>query len=500
MNTRTEMDKRFSEGIRELAKKMNIPKPAEETAIRDALLKSAAFARYRRPIIAVTGVTHTGKSSLINALFEEKKLTIGLTSNTTDVVYQVQFESGLLIYDTPGGGGDEKFENVTRAFLKIPQIDKDSDGNILMPLKEIPFNDISANQWVNKPISDFEELDLIIFVVSIETGIRRDDKVFYKDVASTGKPMVVVINKSDLAESTPEKILQNIDMIEREMRVKAIPISAQTGAGLDKLASAIHHKLPLETSKILGETVDISLKKIMRHRQIEVDVVVSAIKTASLIDKKNQITDFIQLAANILGLYGHIVSQYRASDMELSQADIDIAGLWRNVDKKMEETPSTATRTAPMIAVGVTFGAIVATVATGGLAAIPIAIGAGSGLGISGAVGIVSSVLHRSETFETAIRSEMKKQVKFVGGTDRFQIACSVVAFGHTLRECCEQIEQKNESEKFSAVFEREYARTLQELKPFTNRIKKVSSEDEENLVRDIVAQYFRVRKGETNF
>jgi len=153
-----------------------------------------------------------------------------------------------------------------------------------------------------------------------------------------------------------------------------------------------------------------------------------------------------------------------------------------------------------MIAVGVTFGAIVATVATGGLAAIPIAIGAGSGLGISGAVGIVSSVLHRSETFETAIRSEMKKQVKFVGGTDRFQIACSVVAFGHTLRECCEQIEQKNESEKFSIVFDREYARTLQELKPFTNRIKKVSPDDEENLVRDIVAQYFRVRKGETNF
>ena len=434
----------------------------------------------------------------MNSLFGEKKITEGLSADTTDLITGIQFDSGLIIYDTPGGGGDEKYENITRAFLGLPQLEEDLEGNKLLPRSEVPYKDINVNQWVNKSISDFESLDLIIFIVSVESSIRRGDLEFFQAVASTGKPIIVAINKTDLAEDAPDKIRANIEMIERKMRVIAIPVSARTRKGLEKLASAIHHKLPLETSKILGETVDSSLKNIIRYRQVEVDTVITAIKVAHLLNKKNEISDIMELSSYILGLYSHIVNQYRASDLELKQVGVDIASIWNTLDDRMSEMKSIANRATPMTIFGVTFGAFIATISTGGIATIPIAIGVASGLGISGTVGITSSILHRSKTYEKELKNEIKEKAGYLFSDNKFDITCSILAFGHVLRDVCEKIEKEKEIADFSKEFEKEYEKTQIELESFCDRINNIKAKDHEDLMRDIVAQYFTIRKNET--
>lgn len=504
MTSREELEKRYRKNIEAVLAGMHVPEPDTATIVKEVLLRSDAFNKARHPIIVVTGITHTGKSSLINALFDEKELTknllaVGLTSDTTDLIMKVQFQSGLVIYDTPGGGGNEWHENITRAYLGIPQLEEDAMGDSLAPITEIPIASADTyNIQTDSPKSIItkrqNDIDLIIFVVSVEAGLKRDDLRFFREVASivnreSPVPVIVAINKIDLAKDQ-RKIKANQEQIYQRLNRKAIPISAVKGTGLDQLAVAIHHALPNELARVLGATVDSNHKKLVRTRQIEVDIVITAVKVAHLIDQsREQIDNTIEYMSNILGLYSLIVSQYIVSEKQLKASGVDLDQLWQNVRGKMDNIEST-TNTAVISQglVGLAFGALVASIATGGVAALPIAIGVVGGGSIGTAVGLANSALKKSETFKSALSTEFSGLERYIKSASRIETAASIMAFGRALRQYCEAIEMQKVSKTFSQLFDHEYPYAQEQLRPFATSLEELSDSNEKELVRKISA------------
>ncbi len=72
--------------------------------------------------IAVLGQTSAGKSALINSIFTKEVSVEKLSADTTDKVYWVNLPNGNELYDTPGTGGNDDYENITRAFMGMAQI------------------------------------------------------------------------------------------------------------------------------------------------------------------------------------------------------------------------------------------------------------------------------------------------------------------------------------------------------------------------------------------
>src|SRR3954471_2310465 len=111
-----------SEDVRDVAKELwgrATGSAKREAAEHDGAIVSRALHKLHTrtpPRLALAGLTSSGKSTLLNTLFGLPIAAAKRTADTTDCVIRVPFRSGFTIYDTPGFGGNETYENVTRAF------------------------------------------------------------------------------------------------------------------------------------------------------------------------------------------------------------------------------------------------------------------------------------------------------------------------------------------------------------------------------------------------
>ncbi|WP_455216936.1 GTPase Era [Kaarinaea lacus] len=164
--------------------------------------------------VAIVGRPNVGKSTLLNRILGQK---ISITANRPQTTrhrilgVKTMQHSQVVYVDTPGLhlGGKR-----------------------------------AINRYMNRTASgSIADVDVIVFVVDAMRWTEEDDYVLEK-LAQTRAPVFLAVNKIDTIQNK-EDLLPHLQMLsEKRNFLQIIPLSAQTGEGIDNLEQGIESVLP----------------------------------------------------------------------------------------------------------------------------------------------------------------------------------------------------------------------------------------------------------------
>ena len=168
----------------------------------DALLAHAHTGKILREGLrtAIVGKPNVGKSSLLNALLKEDRAIVSQYAGTTrDVIEEQLLLDGvpLVLADTAGIRSTDDF---------VEKIGVEKSRQLL------------------------QEAELVICVVDGSTGLTAEDEAIL--AAATGKPCVIIVNKSDLGLAVDLETLR-----ERFGEDKVMTLSAKTLTGVEAFSA-----------------------------------------------------------------------------------------------------------------------------------------------------------------------------------------------------------------------------------------------------------------------
>ena len=172
--------------------------------------------RSNRVHIGIFGKTNAGKSSLINSVTGQNiALVSDVRGTTTDPVYKAMelLPLGPVVFIDTAGIDDESSLGALR---------------------------------IEKTEEILDKLDLAILVISSENILNGDislEKKWVEKIQNRKKPIVFVINKTDLIENI-EEFERKITLVEKELNLKSIQVSAEKKENIDNLKKEIVEKTP----------------------------------------------------------------------------------------------------------------------------------------------------------------------------------------------------------------------------------------------------------------
>ncbi|NQZ28882.1 MAG: YihA family ribosome biogenesis GTP-binding protein [Mycoplasmatales bacterium] len=158
--------------------------------------------------VCFVGRSNVGKSSLINALANQK---IARTSNTpgrTQLINYFENEDGKMIVDLPGYG-----------FAKMPK-------------KELK----KMSEMVEEYFGERRQLIMTFCLIDSKIGITSDDYDMFEYLEAVGRPYFIVGTKADKAKQT--EISSTLKQI-HELGVDYLITSASKGKNINKLKAVI---------------------------------------------------------------------------------------------------------------------------------------------------------------------------------------------------------------------------------------------------------------------
>lgn len=156
------------------------------------------------PVVAIIGQTNAGKSSLFNRLVRKSQAIVAREAGTTRDNVVGKVENQYILIDTAG-------------------------------LKEAE-DDFEAH--IQDQIDDaVNSADMILIAMDSTKYPNHDDKLIAKKALKSGKPVMLLLNKSDMGESLPDEEFRSLG-IQNNLRV-----SATTGLNLNELRGRILYEL-----------------------------------------------------------------------------------------------------------------------------------------------------------------------------------------------------------------------------------------------------------------
>ncbi|OLS23533.1 MAG: tRNA modification GTPase MnmE [Candidatus Heimdallarchaeota archaeon LC_3] len=195
------------------------------------LISLLRFSRKKQLTLGILGEVNAGKTTLANRIGEEfAGKTLGTVSEipheTREVVelnnvnFKTQSGKGLTLnlVDTPGIASTVDYRDFTK---------------FGMTTKEAQTRAKEATHGVIKAIQSLNNLDAAVIVVdSARQPFNQVNWTIIGNLKSKNIPIIVAANKNDLPESDPS-------LVSEVFQSKAIPISALTGNGINRLYEAI---------------------------------------------------------------------------------------------------------------------------------------------------------------------------------------------------------------------------------------------------------------------
>jgi len=171
-------------------------------------------AEHRAGFVALVGRPNVGKSTLLNGALGRKLAIVTPKPQTTRhriLGIVTRPEAQLLFVDTPG--------------IHRPQ-------NLL------------AERMVKVARDSLADADVALWVLDAAAGCTADDEALAKELAASGRPVVVALNKLDLVSRAALLVLADrVGALLPERHV--VPISASTGANLPELLATVVRELPV---------------------------------------------------------------------------------------------------------------------------------------------------------------------------------------------------------------------------------------------------------------
>ena len=175
---------------------------------------SSSFIRDGKPSIVFAGKSNVGKSSVINRILNRRNFArVGAQPGKTIHVNYFAIDGKCWFIDLPGYG-----------YAAVSKAERDRWGKLMESF-----------------FAESERISLGVHIVDARHKPTGDDVTMAEWFKSSGRPFVVVANKTDkISKTTAENSMSVIrDTLALPESVKLIPFSAEKGSGRGELLSEI---------------------------------------------------------------------------------------------------------------------------------------------------------------------------------------------------------------------------------------------------------------------